>query len=71
MADTTKIIYKLQTALKQKGVIITINTYQIYSEENNRYIKIYQVKNNTKEIIKSSSQIKIIKALQALLEEYK
>ena len=28
MADMSKLIYKLQTALKQKGVLVYINTNQ-------------------------------------------
>ena len=36
MADMSKTIYKLQTALKQKGIIVCINTIQFYSKEQER-----------------------------------
>ncbi len=36
-------IKKLQTALIQKGVIYKINTYQFFSEEQNRMITGYKV----------------------------
>ena len=30
MADLSNTLYKLQLALKQKGIIVLINTYQFY-----------------------------------------
>ena len=67
----TQLIYKLQLALKQKGVIVLINTIQLYSEEQKKYIKVYKVTHNKKEILRTSSKIKVIKALNILWQEVK
>ena len=67
----TQLIYKLQLALKQKGVIVLINTIQVYSEEQKKYIKVYKVTHNKKELIRTSSKIKVIKALNILWQEVK
>ena len=58
MADLSKLMYKLQLALKQKGVLVYINTYQFYSEEQDRYIKMYKLGQNKKELINTASQRK-------------
>ena len=58
MADLSNTLYKLQLALKQKGIIVLINTSQFYSEEQDR-------------IIKTSSIVKAIKALNNLWQEVK
>lgn len=71
MANMSKLIYKLQLALKQKHIRIYINTYQFYSEEKDRYIKMYIVKNDKDKILETSSQIKVIQALNALYQEVK
>lgn len=71
MANMSKLIYKLQSALKQKHIRIYINTYQFYSEEKDRYIKMYIVKNDKDKILETSSQIKVIQALNALYQEVK
>ena len=69
--DTGKIIYKLQSALKQKHVYITINTYQFYSAEKDRYIKMYIAKREKNKIIETPSQIQVIKALNDIWQEVK
>lgn len=69
MADMSKTIYKLQTALKQKGVIVCINTIQFYSPEQDRYIKMYKVMQNKKELINTASQIKVVRLLNDLWQE--
>ena len=51
MADMSKLMYKLQTALKQKGYIIYINTQQFYSEEQDRLIKVYILKHGKEELL--------------------
>ena len=61
--------YKLQKALKQNGIIISINTTQFYSEQQDRMIDYYIIKQNKKQIYASSSQIKIVKFLAEILEE--
>ena len=71
MADMSKLMYKLQTALKQKGVIVYINTSQFYSEEQDRFIKMYRILHNKKQIINTASQIKAVKALNELWQGVK
>lgn len=71
MTDLSNTLYKLQLALKQKGIIVLINTSQFYSEEQDRIIKMYIIKQNKKEIIKTSSIVKAIKALNNLWQEVK
>ena len=71
MADLSNTLYKLQLALKQKGIIVLINISQFYSEEQDRIIKMYTITKNKKEIIKTSSIVKAIKALNNLWQEVK
>ena len=71
MADMSKLMYKLQTALKQKGYIIYINTQQFYSEEQDRLIKVYILKHGKDELLKTASQIKVVKELNELWQEVK
>lgn len=69
--NTRELMYKLQTALKSKNIIVCINIYQFYSQEQNRYIKMYTVKKGKEELIKTASQIKVIKTLKNLWDEVK
>ena len=69
--DTSTIMYKLQLALKQKGVIVTINTNQFYSNEQDRFIKMYTIKKNKKNLITTASQIQAIQVLNELWQEVK
>lgn len=69
--DTSTIMYKLQLALKQKGVIVTINTNQFYSNEQDRFIKMYSIKKNKKNLINTASQIQAVKVLNELWQEVK
>ena len=71
MADLSNTLNKLQLALKQKGIIVLINTSQFYSEEQDRIIKMYTITQNKKEIIKTSSIVKAVKALNNLWQEVK
>ena len=71
MANYQKIINKLVLALKQNNIIILINSYQVYSDELNKVITIYIVKNGKNEIIKTSNKVNIIKALADILKEAK
>lgn len=71
MADLSKLMYKLQTALKQKGVLVCINTYQFYSAEQDRFIKMYKLVHNKKELINTASQIKATSELNRLWQEVK
>ena len=69
--DTSTIMYKLQLALKQKGIIVTINTNQFYSNEQDRFIKMYTIKKNKKNLITTASQIQAVKVLNELWQEVK
>ena len=69
MADMSKLMYKLQTALKQKGYIIYINTQQFYSQEQDRLIKVYILKHGKDELLKTASQIKVINKLNEIWQE--
>jgi hypothetical protein len=71
MADLSKLMYKLQLALKQKGVLVYINTYQFYSVEQDRFIKMYKLVHNKKELINTASQIKATSELNRLWQEVK
>lgn len=71
MPDLSKLMYKLQLALKQKGVLVYINTYQFYSAEQDRFIKMYKVMHNKKELINTASQIKATSELNRLWQEVK
>ena len=69
--DTSTIMYKLQLSLKQKGIIVTINTNQFYSNEQDRFIKMYSIKKNKKNLITTASQIQAVKVLNELWQEVK
>ena len=69
--DTKSLIFKLQKALKTKGKIICINTNQFYSKEQNRFITMYIVKQNKDLLIKTASQIQVVRTLQQIWEEVK
>lgn len=71
MADLSKLMYKLQLALKQKGVLVYISTYQFYSAEQDRFIKMYKLVHNKKELINTASQIKATSELNRLWQEVK
>lgn len=74
--NINSIIRKLQRAMLQKGLIVKIGTSQFYSKEQNRMITMYTLstriayknsrdewKERDYEIIKSASQIDIVKCL--------
>lgn len=71
MADLNKLMYKLQTALKQKGVLVYINTSQFYSKEQDRFIKMYRIVQNKNEVINTASQVKAVSALNRIWQEVK
>lgn len=71
MADLSKTMYKLQTALKQKGVIVYINTSQFYSAEQDRFIKMYRVLYKKQTLVNTASQIKAVTVLNELWQEVK
>ena len=74
--NINSIMRKLQRAILQKGLIVKIGTSQFYSKEQNRMITMYTLstrityknsrgerKERDYEIIKSASQIDIVKCL--------
>ena len=65
------IIYKLQMALKQKGIILCITTIQVYDKQKSEYVKVYRVRQNKQEILKTSSQNKVIQLLNSYWQEVK
>ena len=58
--DTKSLMFKLQKALKTKGIILCINTNQFYSTEQDRYITMYTVVRNKKQLIRTASKIQVI-----------
>ena len=71
MADLNKLMYKLQLALKQKGVLVYINTSQFYSKEQDRFIKMYRITKGNNILINTASQIKAVTVLNELWQEVK
>ena len=71
LADLNRLMYKLQLALKQKGVLVYINTSQFYSKEQDRFIKMYRIIQNKKEVINTASQIKAVSELNRIWQEVK
>ena len=71
MADLSKLMYKIQLALKQKGIKVYINTSQFYSQEQDRFIKMYRILYKKKQLINTASQIKVVRALNELWQEVK
>lgn len=72
MADLSKLMYKIQIALKQKGIKVYINTSQFYSKEQDRYIKMYKILDSKRKmIINTASQVKALNALNTIWQEAK
>lgn len=72
MADLSKLMYKIQLALKQKGIKVYINTSQFYSQEQDRYIKMYRILDSKRKmIINTASQVKALNALNTIWQEVK
>lgn len=79
MASNSTLIHKLQQALNGKGERILYTTSQFYSEQQNRPVTIYHVKQATYdeiedktrnvELFKSTSQIQIVLFLRDLWYE--
>ena len=67
----SKLMYKLQSALKQKGVKVYINTSQFYSNEQDRYIKVYTIVQNKKKLLSTASQIKVVTKLNEIWQGVK
>lgn len=76
MASNSVMIHKLQTALNQKGMRIMYSTSQFYSEQQNRPVTVYHIKQAVwdedkgkyvnMELFKATSQIQIVLFLRDL-----
>ena len=62
------LIPKLQYAIKTEGLTITIPTTQFYSENLQKFVKVYHIKHGRKELYSNASQVNIIKFLARLLD---
>lgn len=76
MANLRMISKKLQTAILSTEHIVKINTNQFYSKEQNRMITMYSVTMTTsggknKKLIKTTSQVEIVKCLVNIWDEVK
>lgn len=81
--NCNKIMRKLQRAILQKGLVIKIGTSQFYSPEQKRMITMYilstQISYRTKngwkegnyEILRSASQIEIVRCLNDIWQAVK
>ena len=68
MKSLATIMYQLQTALKMKGFIVAINTTQFYSDQQDRFVKVYHVKHKREEIVSTASQIVVVRCLKQMLD---
>ena len=71
MYDLNKVMHKLQIALKQKGIIVCINTIQFYSPENDRIVKMYKLKKGKEILVQTTQQIKVVELLKNMWQEVK
>ena len=71
MAGTKSIMFKLRKALKSRGVIVTINQGEFYSQEQERFIKMYKIKRDKEVLINTASQIKCVELLAKMWEGVK
>lgn len=71
MYDLNKVMHKLQIALKQKGIIVCINTIQFYSPENDRIVKMYKLTKGKEILVQTTQQIKVVELLKNMWREVK
>ena len=71
MYDLNKVMHKLQIALKQKGIIVCINTIQLYSQENDRIVKMYKLTKGKEILLQTTKQIKVVELLKNMWQEVK
>lgn len=67
MPSQSRRIKDIQMALRQKGYIITIHNYEFYSNEQNRFIRGYEIRRGKEKMFNSCSSIKTLKYLIILL----
>lgn len=69
MYDLNKVMNKLQLALKQKGIIVLINTIQFHSPENDRIVKMYKITKGKETLLQTTQQIKVVELLKNMWQE--
>lgn len=62
------LIYKLQRALQQKHILITVNQEQFFSSDKNRFIKVWILKKDGKVIFRACGNIDVIKFMSEILK---
>lgn len=78
MANHSRLIGKLQTAILSSGGVVKVNTHQFHSKEQNRMITTYSVivpmwsefrqKMVDHEMLKTCSAVEVVKFLANMLE---
>lgn len=78
MANYSRLIGKLQTAILSSGGVVKVNTHQFHSKEQNRMITTYSVivpmwsefrqKMVDHEMLKTCSAVEVVKFLANMLE---
>lgn len=84
MANLRGLTKKLQTAILQTGLVVKINTYQFYSQEQKRMISKYQIttpvsrqnsvgewKHTDYEILSTCSVIEVVECLNEVYQKMK
>lgn len=84
MANLRGLSKKLQTAILHCGLIVKINTYQFYSQEQKRMISKYQIttpvfrqnragewKNMDYEILSTCSAVEVVECLNSIYQQMK
>lgn len=67
--NTTRMMYKLQSALCRRGRVIRINVWQFYSEEAKRMISKYSLVEDGETIMESCSTAEVVRFLAGELGE--
>ena len=71
MYDLNKVMHKLQIALKQKEIMVCMNTMQCYSTENDRIVKMYKLIKGKEILLQTTQQIKVVELLKNMWQEVK
>lgn len=74
MANLKGKMKKLQTALVKSGVLVKINQYQFYSEDQKRMITQYRVVETNQNTRKDTEKLKtcsMVEVIKYLLERYR
>lgn len=84
MANLRGLAKKLQTAILQTGLVVKVNTYQFYSQEQKRMISKYQIttpvfrqnsagewKDMDYEILSTCSAVEVVECLNSIYQQTK